>query len=333
MMSALTPSHLPRLSARFLRVAGIVVSAASLGAVAWWAAHQQAPRLPAGPREIGAVVLAIVNYGLTTLVRGERWRLLLRRAGARPSRADCQALTAVGYMGNNVLPARAGDVMRVYLMAPRAGAPARTVIGTLLAERVLDVVILFALFGVLAYGVLHGAGVGHRRAEVVVVALVAVAVVAAAGAVAARRVHAVQRLRRFLGPMLAAVVDLRSGFGLRMLALSALIWLMEAGTWWLCGVAVGLGADPLQAVYLVALSSLFILIPAGPGYAGTLDAAVVVGVKAIGGTGRAAISYLLMLRFVLLVPITLVGLLALMVRYGGRARLGVAWGTASEEAC
>jgi hypothetical protein len=88
---------------------------------------------------------------------------------------------------------------------------------------------------------------------------------------------------------------------------------------------VGLGADPLEAVYLVALSSLFIFIPAGPGYAGTLDAAVVVGVRAIGGTGRAAISYLLVLRFVLLVPITLVGLLLLVLRYGGAAR-ATAWG-------
>jgi glycosyltransferase 2 family protein len=306
-----------------LRLLGAVVSVASLAAVAWWAAHQHAPQLPDTPREVLALLGAIVNYGLTTVVRGERWRRLLVRAGARPPGVDCQALTAVGFAGNNVLPARAGDVMRVVLMAPRAQTGRRTVIGTLLAERVLDAVVLFTLFGVLAYGVVQGAGsgLGHRRTEV----LAALGIVLCGLAVfvwfAARRGGAIARGIEYARPMLTATADLRSRFGLGMLALSVVIWLMEAATWWLCGVAVNLGADPLEAVYLVALASLFVLIPAGPGYAGTLDAAVVVGVRAIGGTGRAAFSYLLMLRFVLLVPITLVGLLLFVMRYGGAARM------------
>ena len=50
-------------------------------------------------------------------------------------------------------------------------------------------------------------------------------------------------------------------------------------------------------------------------------AAVVFGVKAIGGTGSLAFSYLLLLRFVLFLPITVVGLLVLVARYGGWSRL------------
>ena len=60
----------------------------------------------------------------------------------------------------------------------------------------------------------------------------------------------------------------------------------------------------LEGLYLVALASVFALIPSGPGYAGTQDAATVIGIKAIGGTGSTAVSYLVMLRFALLVPIT-----------------------------
>ena len=70
----------------------------------------------------------------------------------------------------------------------------------------------------------------------------------------------------------------------------------------------------------MALASVFALIPSGPGYAGTQDAAAVIGIKAIGGTGATAVSYLVMLRFALLVPITVVGLLLLVFRYGGFAR-------------
>jgi hypothetical protein len=51
---------------------------------------------------------------------------------------------------------------------------------------------------------------------------------------------------------------------------------------------------------------------------------VVFSVKAIGGTGSAAFSYLLLLRFVLFVPITVVGLVVLVARYGGWSRFRAA---------
>jgi hypothetical protein len=71
----------------------------------------------------------------------------------------------------------------------------------------------------------------------------------------------------------------------------------------------------------VALASVFSMIPSGPAYAGTQDTAAVVGIRAIGGSGSLAVSYLLILRFVLQVPITLVGLVLLAARYGGVSRL------------
>ena len=64
---------------------------------------------------------AIALYALATLVRGERWQRLLVDEGGTPHAASTRyALNVVGYMGNNVLPARAGDAIRVVLMAPRA---------------------------------------------------------------------------------------------------------------------------------------------------------------------------------------------------------------------
>ena len=75
---------------------------------------------------------------------------------------------------------------------------------------------------------------------------------------------------------------------------------------------------------MVALASVFAMIPSGPGYAGTQDAAVATGVKALGGTGSTAVGYLLMLRFVIVVPITLLGLILLVTRYGGLKNLRAA---------
>ena len=56
------------------------------------------------------------------------------------------------------------------------------------------------------------------------------------------------------------------------------------------GAAVGFGMDPIEGLYLVALASVFSLIPSGPGYAGTQDTAVAIGIKAIGGTGGMAVA-------------------------------------------
>jgi uncharacterized membrane protein YbhN (UPF0104 family) len=67
----------------------------------------------------------------------------------------------------------------------------------------------------------------------------------------------------------------------------------------------------------MALANLVALVPAAPGYVGTYDAAVILGVRLVaGGTRAAALAYTLVVRFVLFVPITVVGLVVLVVRYG-----------------
>lgn len=327
-MSASTPPSRPAVAGargRILTVAGGLVSIVAIAAVVVWALHQQPPRLPTSAGALSALGGAVGLYLAACAVRGERWLALLRHNGAEPQRADAYGLVAVGYLGNNVLPARAGDALRVVLLTPRARTDARTVIGTLVAERVLDVVVLVGLFVVLAYGVLSGVDVpsGGRLAFAGV--LGAVVLVAAAGAawVAHRSGH-LRRMVAFLAPMAAATRRLRRRHGAAMLGLTAALWALEGGVWWATAEAAGLHLSALEAAYLLAVASLFVLVPAGPGYVGTLDAAVVFGVRALGRAPSAALSYLLLLRFVLIVPITLVGLAVLVGRYGGVGRLRAA---------
>ena len=70
------------------------------------------------------------------------------------------------------------------------------------------------------------------------------------------------------------------------------------------GAAAGFGMDPIEGCYIVALASVFALIPSGPGYAGTQDAAAITGILALGGTDSQALTYLILVRFVIAVPIT-----------------------------
>src|SRR4051794_4977684 len=109
------------------------VSLLALGAIAWWATRQHAPHVSLDARSIGDLAAALALYACATALRAERWHRLLVREGADRGRGESNRLLLVGYMGNNTLPARAGDLMRVFLL----GGPRKVVLGTVLAERVL----------------------------------------------------------------------------------------------------------------------------------------------------------------------------------------------------
>jgi uncharacterized protein (TIRG00374 family) len=103
-----------------------------------------------------------------------------------------------------------------------------------------------------------------------------------------------------------------------LLGLASLgIWASEAGVLWLCVESLGLSISLLDALLVDVLGSFFALIPAGPGYAGTYDAALLFALHSLDITGGSAISVVLLFRFVVFVPITLVGLVLMVVRYGG----------------
>lgn len=299
-----------------LPLLGIIISVLSVVGVVYWASRQEAPELPDTSEQIAALLLAIGLYALNTAIRSERWHRLLRQGGADPKRLDSYALTVIGYTGNNVLPARAGDAVRVVLMAPRAQTTKRVVVGTLLAERLLDIAVLVLLFVVVGYAVLGE--IGDRDVELLAAVTFGGLVLAAAAFLILRRND---RVMGFIGPILQSTLNLKGAHGLGMLAVTAAIWGVEAGVWTSVGAAVDLDLSLVEGMYLVGLASLFSLIPSGPGYAGTQDAAVAIGVKALGGSGSAAVSFIVMLRFVLVVPITALGFLLLAVRYGGIAKL------------
>jgi uncharacterized membrane protein YbhN (UPF0104 family) len=299
-----------------LSLLGLAISVLAVGGVVWWALRQEPPQFPDTAGEWGALAGAIGLYALATLVRGERWYSLLLAEGARPSRADAHGLNVVGYAANNVLPARAGDAVRVFLMAPRAQTSKKAALGTLLAERLLDIVVILTLFVVVGYGLLGAAGAG--QIEWIALAT-AVVIVGAVGAVIVIRRN--ERLHAIVAPILSSTLQLRGRHGLTLLAATILIWALEAGVWMSVGAASGVRMNPIEGCYIVALASVFALIPSGPGYAGTQDAAAITGILAIGGTHRQALTYLILVRFVIAVPITIVGLLLMATRYGGLRRL------------
>src|SRR3954454_7963233 len=143
-----------------------LVSILALAAVVWWASRQHMPTL--ADDALGTIAFAIGLYTLATLARGERWHRVLLLIDGRSSRPDAYTLTAVGYMGNNTLPARAGDLLKCVLTAKRTGLSTPEVLGAAVAERVLDAVALGTIFLVLGGFVLTDAGLPAAHAVALV---------------------------------------------------------------------------------------------------------------------------------------------------------------------
>jgi len=298
-----------------------VFSLIALAAVVWWAPHQDAPQLPQSTEAISWMIGAALFYALATLVRAERWHRILHLIGVDARRRDCYGLTTVGYMGNNVLPARAGEALRVVLLDQRTGAGKRTLLGTIVAERILDVIVLSLILVVAVYGVLDGDVLPTDSPLLIAGAVIAILALAAGAFSFLRSRGGMERLRDFARPLAGAPRAMAGKAGLPLLAGTAVLWLIEGAVYLAVARAVELDISTTGAMYLVALTNFVAAIPAAPGSIGTFDAAVAFGTRALGGAGSAVTSYLLLLRFVLYVPITVVGLLVMLLRYGGWARM------------
>src|SRR3954469_23271741 len=256
----------------------VLISVAALVSVAWWATRQHLPALPDTEDALRGLVAALGLYALATLARGERWHRVLLLVDGRSSRADAYSLTVAGYMGNNTLPARAGDLIKCVLTARRTGLPTPEVLGAAVAERVLDAIALGAIFLVLGGLVLTDAGLPAAHAVALVIGGLIILTCLALALPRARRGH--PRIQRAVAWLLVGTV---------------LIWVLEASVYAAVARAVDLPLQGLDALYLVALTNLVALVPAAPGYVGTFDAAVLFGVRALtGGAGGA--SYVLALR-------------------------------------
>ncbi len=296
-------------------VIGAVVSLVSIAGCVWWASGQDIPPFPSSASGIAMLAAGVALYAVATLARGWRWHTIMHRAEIEHQRTDTYALTAVGYMGNTVLPARGGEVLRIFLLSERSSARAREILGSIIPERMLDAGVLALLFAVLVFAGTHGSP-GQWAAFVaagIVVALIVGAVVYLRLRIAGRMEQFAERVRPFAK---ASRLLLRPA-GLALAALTAAIWVLEGMILWLCARSLSIHIGLNEAILVDALASLSALIPAGPGYIGTYDAAALFALHGIGVQGGDAVGIVVLFRAVVFVPITLVGLGLMVGRYGG----------------
>jgi glycosyltransferase 2 family protein len=307
---------MPRITPQLQRRISVLVSVVSLAAVAWWISKQDTPQFPDSTKGWMYLVAAVVTYGVALTVRGFRWHRILRLIHIPHQRIDAFRLVLVGYMGNNVLPLRGGELLRVGLLGQRTTARRREILSSVIAERLLDASVLAAMFVVLTFANVADAPAGREPAVIAAVVLV-LGAIGIAGYLRLRRRGFFHAFHERVGPFLRALRLFAHVEGVLLAALTVLAWCGEGLTLLLIGESLGLGLHLLDTLSIIVLASLFAAIPAAPGYAGTFDAGLVLGLKAVGVTGGAAVGFVVLARFAMFVPVTLVGLFLLLHTYGG----------------
>jgi uncharacterized protein (TIRG00374 family) len=269
------------------------------------------------------LIPALAAFGLGNVARALRWRSLFP-AGRRPPRGTTLNAMMIGYLYNNVLPARAGEAARVLVLTQRSSSPPVEIASTVVLERLFDIVGILVLFFLAQPWLPHVGWFGAAALASIVLAVV-IALAAAALAVYGDRplrflLRPLRRLRPFSEARLeGAVADVVHGLsGLRewRVALEALLWTLGA---WLCSmlcayllmIGFHLQLSFAAGVLVMVAVGLSMILPSAPAAVGVYEGATLIALGAFGVHHSVAFPYAVLLHLVNFLPFVLVGLVLL----------------------
>jgi glycosyltransferase 2 family protein len=281
--------------------------------------HQLLLELRAARWQWVLVGLALPVLGLHT--RAKRWWYLFPPGSHPPGLVPA---VMIGYMANNVLPLRAGEVVRVYVVARRWGHGFWTAVATLIVERVLDsITIVLLLAGLM---LLIPVPPIFEWAAVVLLAVdvagVGVLAFLALSPVRGRRLLAwlggrwpafEGRALRIYDTFVRGLDGVRQPAHLLPLCLwTVVVWFIPAFAAWIMLRAVGLELPFVAGWTILVFVGLGISLPSAPGYVGVFHLAARLALEVFGVPREPATAYAILFHATQIVPITVAGWLFLL---------------------
>ncbi len=266
-------------------------------------------------------------YFVAVWARAWRWHYLLRPVKPIPTHT-LFPITCIGYFGNNVYPARAGEVLRAVVLKRREGVAISASLATIIVERVFDGVVMLAFVFVNLPELARLTGSSGFVGNIQDLALLGSgAFMAALGLflLAAMFPALTEKLliafvNRFLPEKYRhTVLDISMRFlggleslrsprdALMVFVTSTVIWLLETAKYWFVMHAFPFEVSFFALMLMNGIVNLATTIPSAPGYVGTFDAPGIAVLQAYGVDKSIAAAYTLVLHAALWLPITLVG--------------------------
>jgi glycosyltransferase 2 family protein len=270
-------------------------------------------------------------YFMAVWIRAWRWHYLLKPVKSIRT-GTMFPITCIGYMGNNIYPARAGEVLRAVVLKRREDVSISASLATIIVERIFDGVVMlaFVIFNLAQLASISKVVIPVGKWNVTIQdiavwgsaaffgALLVFLLAAMLPKLTARigewfidrflpiriREQTIRILYRFLN----GLESLRSPFNVLMVFItSVLIWLMETGKYWFVMHAFPFQVNFFTLMLINGVVNLTTTIPASPAYIGTFDLPAIAILMAVGIAQGVASAYTLVLHFALWFPITALG--------------------------
>jgi uncharacterized protein (TIRG00374 family) len=300
----------------WLRVAiGVAISLALLASLLWTVDLKEVWRQVL-QTEWGWTLVCAALAPIGLWIRARRWRYLF------PPQSEPPALVPavmIGYMVNNILPLRAGEIVRVYVVARRWGQGFWTTLATLVVERVLDSLVIILILGLLVLlipvpAVLERVAIALLAVDVLAVA--ALGLLAAAPIACERWVRRTtrrwpgfaDRALRILQRFVTGLDGIRTpGNFLPLVFWTVAVWVAPAAAVWVTFRAMHLNLPWIAAWTVLAFIGVGISIPSAPGYVGVFHYAIVLALEIFDVPRPAALGYALVFHAIQILTITGVG--------------------------
>ncbi len=313
---------------RALFVVGLLISAVCV----WWEMREVRPSQVwdalRQARGVGFVVLMALTL-LGFWIRAFRWRWLI--STAKPlTTGSLFSATMVGFMANNLFPFRLGEFVRPYVLGRREKMSKTTLLATIVVERVVDMITLLAIFGLalLLHPISSETNAG-RLANGGALLLVVLCVGLVVGLVI------IERTPKLMGGLLEGLAArLPGSIGRKLVSalhhfiaglalfrdVPRLLWVfflsfVMFGVFALC-LTVSMWAFHMDVPWysgliMLVITAIGIMVPAAPGYIGTLNIACVAGLALFGIGKAAAVPFSWFFWAGQWIPVTITGLLCL----------------------
>lgn len=291
------------------------------------------------------IVPGVAVYFVAVWVRAWRWHYLLRPIKSIKTKIIFP-ITCIGYMGNNIYPARAGEVLRAVVLKRKEGVPISASLATIIVERIFDGVVMLAfIFVNLAQlAKMSNVSIPIGSWNLTIQDIAVWGSVAFFGALVLFLLAAMfpkvsskffkwlidhllpSRIREKSTAVMYRFLDglesLRTPGNIFMVFMtSVIIWLLETVKYWFVMHAFDFHASFFTLMLVNGVVNLATTIPAAPGYIGTFDWPAIVILKASGIDQAIATGYTLVLHVALWLPITVLGAYYM-------AREGIKWSDA-----
>jgi uncharacterized protein (TIRG00374 family) len=273
------------------------------------------------------LIPGVLVYFMGVWVRSWRWHYLLKPLKSI-STLKLFPIVTIGYMGNNIYPARAGEILRAVILKRHEEVPISASLATIIVERVFDGVVMLAF---IFLNLQELAGLTTESGLVGSIQTVALwGTIAFVGALVVFLLAAMypQPVERFTGLIMGKILperyqELVMGLVIRFLGglealrspkdvlmvffTSIIIWLFETAKYWLVMHAFPFEVSFFALMLMNGIVNLATTIPSAPGYVGTFDAPGIAVLTAYGVDRAVAAAYTLVLHIALWLPITALG--------------------------